>query len=154
MSALAPSKIYHNSKDPGFLGGVLRLLRRARQHHVRGISWQKVKEYVISEQAYTLHMPARRWFTRNHINVTMIDAQWEAHLTEMQGIARQNGGIKYFITLIDEFSRFALTVLVHSKDAKAITTAFDQVFKAAHPRHPRRLQTNKGKKFFNSEFQA
>ena len=72
----------------------------------------------------------------------------------MQGIARQNGGMRYLLTLIDVFSMFALAVPVHSKDAKAITSAFDQVLMAAHPRHPRRLQTDKGKEFFNSDFLA
>ena len=31
---------------------------------------------------------------------------------------------------------------------------FGQVLTLAHPLHPRRLQTGKGKKFFNSDFQA
>ena len=70
----------------------------------------------------------------------------------MQGIARQNGGMRYLLTVIDLFSKFAWAVLVHSTDAKAITVAFDEVLTAAHPRHLRRLQTDKGKEFFNSEF--
>ena len=43
---------------------------------------------------------------------------------------------------------------VHSKDAKAITAAFGQVLTMANPRHPKRLQTDKGKEFFNSNFQT
>ena len=37
---------------------------------------------------------------------------------------------------------------------QAITAAFGQVLTTANPRHPRRLQTDKGKEFFNSNFQA
>ena len=43
---------------------------------------------------------------------------------------------------------------MHSKDAKAITAAFEQVLTTANPRHPRRLQTDMGNEFFNSNFQA
>ena len=43
---------------------------------------------------------------------------------------------------------------VHSKDAKAITAAFEQVLTIANPRHPKRIQTDKGKEFFNSNFQT
>ena len=43
---------------------------------------------------------------------------------------------------------------VHSKDAKAITAPFGKVLTTANPRHLRRIQTDKGKKFFNSNFQA
>ena len=101
-----------------------------------------------------MHRPARRQFTRNHTYVAGIDGQWQADLADMQGIARQNGGMRYLLTVIDVYSKFALAVPVHSKDAKAITAAFDQVLQAAHPRRQRRLHTDKGKKFFNSDFQA
>ena len=38
-------------------------------------------------------------------------------------------------------------------DAKEITAAFSQVLTIAHPRHQRRLQTDKGNDLFNSYFQ-
>ena len=62
--------------------------------------------------------------------------------------------MRYFLTVIDVFSKFAWAVKVHSKDAMAITAAFRQVLTVAHPRYPRRLQTDKGKEFFNSNFQT
>ena len=154
MSAKALSRIYHYTKDPGSLGGVERLLRRARQLHVSGDTRKSVQEYLRSEQVYTLHKPARRRFTRNHTYVAGIDAQWQADLADMQGISRQNGGIRYLLTVIDVFSKFALAIPVHFKDAKAITAAFGQVLTTANPRHPQRLQTDKGKELFNSDLQA
>ena len=154
MSAEVLSRIYHDPKDSGSLGGVERLLGRARQLHAPGVTRKKVEEYLRSEQAYTLHKPARLRFTRNHTYVAGIDAQWQADLTDMQGIAKQNGGMRYLFTVIDVFSKFAWAIPVHSKDAKAITAAFGQVLTTANPRHPRRLQTDKGKEFFNSNFQA
>ena len=72
----------------------------------------------------------------------------------MQGIAKQNNGMRYLLTVIDVFFKFEWAILVHSKYAKAITTAFGQVLTTANPRHPQRLQTDKGNKFFNSDFQA
>ena len=74
MSAEVLSRIYHDPKDPGSLGGVERLLRRARQLHAPGVTRKTVKEYLRSEQAYTLHKPARRRFTSNHTYVAGIDA--------------------------------------------------------------------------------
>ena len=151
MSAKTLSKIYHDPKDPGSRDGVERLFRRARQLHVPGATQKTIKNYLRSEQAYTLHKPARRLFTRNHTYVAGIDAQW---LADMQGISRQNGGMRYFLTVIDVFSNFSWAVPVHSKDAKTITAAFGQVLTTANPRHPKRLQTDKGKEFFNSNFQT
>ena len=154
MSAEVISQIYHDPKDPGSLGGVKRLLRRARQLHVPGVARKTVQEYLRSEQAYTLHKPTRRRITGNHTDVAGIGAQWQADLADMQGIARQKGGMRYILTVIDVFFKYAWEFPVHSKDAKAITAAFKQVLTAANPRHPRRLQTDKGKEFFNSDFQT
>ena len=74
MSAEALSKIFYDPKDPGSLGGAYRLLQRASQLHVSDVTRQTVQEYLKSEQAYTLHKPAHRRFTRNYINVAEIDA--------------------------------------------------------------------------------
>ena len=82
-----------------------------------------------------------------------IDAQWQADLADMQGISRQNGGMRYLLTVIDVFFKFGWAMPVYSNDAKAITAAFGQFLTTTNPRHPKRLQTDKGKEFFNSNFQ-
>ena len=119
MSAEVLSWIYHDPKDSGSLGGVERLLRRAKQLNVPGVTRQNVEEYLRSEQAYTLYKPARRRFIRNHTYVAGIDAQWQADLADMQGIAKQNDGMRYSLTVIEVFSKFAWAILVYSTDAKA-----------------------------------
>ena len=72
----------------------------------------------------------------------------------MQGIAKQNGEIKYLIIVIDVFFKFAWEIPVHFKDAKAIIKTFRQVLTTAKSRHYHWLQTDKGKKYLNSNFQA
>ena len=82
------------------------------------------------------------------------DAQYQVDLTDLQGIARQNGGIKYILTVNYVFSKFAWTVPIQSTIANTTTAAFVNVLTSANPRHHQRLQTDKGNKFFNSDFQA
>lgn len=43
---------------------------------------------------------------------------------------------------------------VHSKHEKTITAAFGPVVTPENSRHPKRLQTDKCKEFFNSDFQT
>jgi len=147
-------KIYHTPGDPGSLGGVNRLLTRALQLKVPGASRKSVETYLQSQQAYTLHKPARRHYIRNKIYVSGIDAQWQADLADMQGISRQNDGMRYILTVIDVFSKLAWAVPVKSKDAGSVADGLTQVLLQASPRKPKRLQTDKGKEFFNSIFAA
>ena len=152
MSVEILSKIYHDQKDPCSLGVVERLLRRAKQLNVLNSTQQKVLQYLKSEQAYMLHQPTRRRFSKNHTYVAKIDAQWQADVTDMKGIAKQSGGMRYLLTVIDVFSKYAWAIPIHSKDAKSITAAYGHMLTTANPRHPRRLQTEKDKKFLYSNF--
>ena len=103
----ALNRIYHNPQNPGCFGGIDRLLRRAKQLKVPSVNCQVVIEYIRGEQAYILHKPARRHYQRNHIYIGYIDAQWQADLAEMQQLAPQNDGMRYLLTVIDVFSKFA-----------------------------------------------
>ena len=71
---------------------------------------------------------------------------------DMVGFQRENHGNRYILTVIDVLSKFAWAVPVKNKDGKTVTTAFKEVLRAADPRKPERLQTDKGKEFFNKEF--
>ena len=75
MLAEALSTIYHDPNNSGNFGGVKRLLRRAWQFHVLGVTRKTVKKDIQSEQAYILHKPARRRLAKNHTYVTKFDAQ-------------------------------------------------------------------------------
>ena len=107
MSTKAPSKIYYDHNNPGFISEVERFLKRARQLYVPGTTQEAVQEYLRREQAYTLHKPASRRLTRNHIYVVEINTQLQADLADIKGIARQNGEMRNFFTVIDVFSKFA-----------------------------------------------
>ena len=72
----------------------------------------------------------------------------------MVGLERDNGGHRYVLTVIDVFSKYAWSVPVKTKDGKSVRDAFKSVLRSADPRKPERLQTDKGKEFFNREFTA
>ena len=75
MSTKALKQIYHDPKDPGSLGCADRLYRQAKDLHIPNVTRQSIQKYLKTEQAYILHKPLRRRFTRNHTYVSGIDAQ-------------------------------------------------------------------------------
>ena len=70
----------------------------------------------------------------------------------MVGLTRDNDRYRYILTVIDVFSKSAWAVSVRNKDGATVTAAFSDILSHAAPRRPERLQTDKGKEFFNAEF--
>ena len=134
MSTKALKQIYPYPKDPWLLCDVDRLLRPAKQLYISNATRQTIQKYQQSEQAYTLHKPARQRFTRNQTHVAGMAVQWQADLADMQIIASQNSEMRYLLTVIDVFSKIAWGVPGPSKDAKAITGAVKQLLTDAKPR--------------------
>ena len=146
------TELYYSAEDTGSYGGVERLYRRAVEDVVPHITRNAVSNFLSRQRAYTLHKPARQHFARNRIYVGKIDKQWQADLTDMVGLQRENNGNRYILTVIDVFSKLAWLVPVKSKDGKSVRNAFKSVLTSADPRKPDRLQTDKGKEFFNRDF--
>ena len=65
---------------------------------------QKIPIFT-DELAEELYKPVTRKFQRR-VNVNGIDEIWAADLIYMQAFAKDNNGIKYWLTIIDIFSKF------------------------------------------------
>uniref|UniRef100_A0ABD2XQD3 Integrase catalytic domain-containing protein n=1 Tax=Trichogramma kaykai TaxID=54128 RepID=A0ABD2XQD3_9HYME len=99
-----------------------------------------------------LHKPARRNYPRRRVDVRGLDETWQADLVEMQPYARENKGYRYLLTCIDIFSKYAWTVAVKSKTGKDIASAMQIIL--AKGRVPKHLHTDRGKEFYNKDFDA
>ena len=80
-----------------------------------------------------------------------IDVQWQADLADVSQLTSKNHGIKYLLTCIDIFSKYAWVEPLTSKTGKSLVAAFEHIFKSS--RKPLVLQTDQGKEFVNSTFQ-
>ena len=144
------AKLSYATGDPGSYGGIERLYKRARELGIP-VSRHRVTQFLQAQQAYTLHRSARHRFKRNQTYVAHIDQQWQADLADMQAISAENDGYKYLLTCIDVLSKYAWVVPVKTKSGTDVRNAFRVILKRALPRKPKRLHTDKGKEFFNSE---
>ncbi|CAB0027960.1 unnamed protein product [Trichogramma brassicae] len=100
-----------------------------------------------------LHRPARRNYPRRRMDVRGLDETWQADLVEMIPYARENGGYKYLLTCIDILSKYAWTVPVKSKTGKDIAEAMKSILSKGQ-RVPKHLHTDRGKEFYNKDFEA
>lgn len=103
--------------------------------------------------AHELHKPARRNYTRRHVNIRGLDESWQADLVDMSAYASVNKGYKFLLTIIDIFSKFAWAVPLKTKNAQDVTSAMRSVL--IQGRVPKKhLHVDRGKEFYNRDFQA
>jgi len=147
------SSLYLNPKDPGSLGGVQRLFKRAKELGITA-DREKVKEFLETQRVYSYHKPVRKKFLRNKTIVAGIDSQWQADLADVQSIANDNDGVRFILTCIDVFTKFAWVVPISDKSSKTMIKAFKTLFIKAGARRPKKLQTDKGNEFLNKGVQT
>ena len=66
-----------------------------------------VKDFLIRQDAYTLHRPIRHRFRRRQIFTKGIHDLWQADLVYMKSLMLHNDVVKYLLTCIDTFSKYA-----------------------------------------------
>jgi len=146
------NSIYYDTKDPGSFGGINSLLTSAKNKGI-DVNIDQIVNFLKTQDTYTLHKPVRKRFLRNQTIVSGIDDQWQADLADVSDISRENQGNHYLLTVVDCFSKYAWAIPSKRKDATSILAAIKELFRQAHPRKPKRLQTDKGKEFLNSQVQ-
>jgi len=98
--------IYYDPRQPGSYAG-----KKAFQ----GVIGSPVKDWLLSQEAYTLHKPIRRNFQRRRVVVGRIDEQWKADLVDLISLKKENKNFQYLLTVIDVFSKFVWVALLKQK---------------------------------------
>ena len=90
---------------------------------------KETKEWLQTQDAYTLHKPTRRRFPRRQVVAYGIDHQWQADLVDLGKLASYNKGFKYLLTCIGVLSKYAWVVPLKDKTGKSLKEAFQVIFK-------------------------
>ena len=133
---------YRDPSQPGSLGGVARFAK------AQGVSAERAKRVLAKELGYTLHKPTRRHFPTLRVLVFGPDEQWAADLVDVQKLSRQNQGVKYLLTVVDVFSKWAWVVPIKQKTGPLVAAALRGIFDR-DKRSPQTFQTDDGKEFYN-----
>ena len=141
------AQAYHNPSRAGAYGGINSLKR------LTGLNEEKVRQWLSNQDAYTLHRPVLYKFPRRRIIVNGIDQQWQADLMDLHNLRRYNDNKTFVLIVIDVFSKHAWARSLKNKTGPSVVEAFDDILQTS-ARHPKKLQTDKGKEFLNKHFQG
>ena len=64
--------------------------------------------------------------------------------------SKENDDYEYILTCIDAFSKYAWAIPLKNKNSESVKDAFEKIFKE---RKPKKIQTDLGKEFHNSQIQ-
>jgi len=86
------------------------------------------RAWFEEQDAYTLHRPVRKRFARNPYTVTNVGDVWECDLLDVQSNAKYNDNFRFFLSVIDVFSKFLYLIPVKTKSGPTVTAAFRSIF--------------------------
>jgi len=105
----------------------------------------------MDQLADELHKPAIKKFQRRRVTVKRIDEIFGADLVDMNEWKNDNNKIRYILTVIDVFSKFAWAIPLKDKTGASIKEGLDTIFK---DRIPEFLWVDQGSEFYNSTVKA
>jgi hypothetical protein len=142
-------KNYSDASIPGSLSGLQNFSRSLKKQGEK-VGLAKIRDYLISEPAYSLHKPARRKYKRSKVTSLGIDYLWQIDLVDMLKYSSINKGYKYLLTCIDVFSKYAWIKPIKSKEGDSVLKAFMEIM--SEGRRPVKIQSDEGKEFLNKPF--
>lgn len=105
------------------------------------------KEAVIHE----LFRPARKHFLRRRFTQKSIDNTWQLDLVDLSHYGKHNKGLKYILTCIDIFSKFANAVAMQNKTGLETSKALQKIF--SRGRIPQLIHYDEGGEFLSKHTQ-
>ena len=119
---------YFNPSTPSSFSGLYSFLKTVKKEK------DKINENIKSEDTYNLHKPLRKNFNRSKVIVSGINDTWQVDLVDVTKIAKENRGMKFLLTVIDVFSKFAYIEPIKNKTSESILYAFKKLFKIKKPK--------------------
>lgn len=136
------NEVYYDVNNPAAYGGVQSL---ARQFGVKPAA-----DWLKTQDAYTLHKPLRKKFTRRKTFAKGINDLFQVDLVDMQSLSRSNESNRYILTCVDVFSKRAFAVPLKDKRGPTLANAFEKIFSDTVPNL---VQSDRGTEFLNSHVQ-
>ena len=140
-------KAYYDLDEPTSYGSVDRLAKSA------GTSKEKTREWLESQDAYTLHRPVKRKFRRRRVYAKHVNDVIQADLLDLQSLAKFNDGYRFVLVVIDVFGKKGYGQPIRSKSAKHVTPSLESILDRLFPA-PNFCQTDRGVEFLNHDVQT
>lgn len=140
-------KYYSDLKNESAFSGISSFYKTIKKKYPN-VKRQEVKDWLQSQDSYTLHKQKVNKFPRNKVIVSGIDDTWQVDLCDMRSLRRENEGFSWILTIIDVFSKQAWAIAIKNKKGPTVLEALKSVLEH---RKPKRIHSDEGNEFLNNE---
>ena len=91
-------------------------------------------------------------FKKRKVCSSFKDNIWGVDLADMQLISKYNKGIRYLLSVIDFFSKYALGVPLKDKKGTTIVNAFQKILNNSKIK-PNKIWVDQGSEFYNNNIE-
>ena len=137
---------YYNVNNPGAYSSAKKLYRVLQKRYPNRFSLTYIQKWLTGVDSYSVLKQVRRKFRTPNVRVTYIDEQFDADLTSVQNIAKENDGINYLLFVIDIFTRYLWIVPLRDKTAQSVLKGLKKIFLE---RKPQKFRSDMGTEFDN-----
>ncbi|MEW8509096.1 MAG: hypothetical protein AB2598_20640 [Candidatus Thiodiazotropha sp.] len=141
-------KIYFDPSHAGSFSGPEKLYQTVRKEGKFKIGRKRIKQFLENLEEYALQRDIKRKRKRRKVIVSGLDSQWGADLADVQSLSKSNEGIKFWLVVIDVFSKYLFVVTLKDKKASSVVEAFRKVLNQG--RIPEVVFSDKGGELNNS----
>jgi hypothetical protein len=121
--------IYYGG-TPGALRGPRALYEQARRLRLKGLTLEKVKQFLASQPIYTRHRPARRNYKRNPIDANFPGNIVQVDIWDMQRLETSNATL-YILLAYDTFSKFLSGVPLLNRKPASVEAGLKRLIDAS-----------------------
>lgn len=140
------SSIYFDPASPAAFSSLDKLYKFVRKDGKYVLGKNKIRKWLLRQESYAVHREDRSRFKRRRVIAPYKDYQFDADTADMSFYVSHNNGYKYFVLLIDIFSRYVWTVPLKTKTGQEMVKALKSVFSQ---RKCHQLRTDKGTEYLN-----
>lgn len=112
--------IYYDPKNPASFSGLNKFTLYVKKHSRIPITRNDVKIWLSKQNVYTSHAPVIRRFKRAKVISGYPRYQYSADTAYMLAFADENEQYKYFVVVIDVFTRFLFTFAIKKINANEV----------------------------------
>ena len=98
--------------------------------------------------------PPKKFYPTSKTDVYHIDDTWSLDILDLKDYGPENNrGYRYVLVVIDNFSKFGLTIPLKNINAQTINDSFENIL-ISSKRKPNLIESDRGKEFYNKIFQS